>query len=856
MGRADGFRRIRELFEHVVAVPAADRNARLRELEADPELLAEVRRLLSAHDASAPFAESGPIVPARPLLEPPDAATAGIVLGAYELEERIAAGGMGSVWRARRRDDPERRPLAIKFARVGLLGTDVARRFRREQATLAALSHPGIARFLDAGCSDDGTRWFVMEYIDGEHLVDWCELRRLTTEARLELFLQLCDAVGHAHRQLVVHRDLKPSNVLVTREGRVKVVDFGLAKLLDDAATAAETTAPGEHRLTARYASPEQFERGPISAATDVHALGRMLGELLTGQVPEASLDGRRSPNPQPRRRLLPHDLDAILERAVRAEPTQRYRDANRLAEDLRRHLSGLPVEARPLAPVERLARALRRRWRAAALTGFAVLSVASASALALQRRAAREAADEREQRQRATLLSFLDGDALDRLHEDARALLIDHDAAPERWREWIGRAEELLTHHPALQELDGTLAGSSGASAWHHEVTQRLLARLDRLSGDAPESPDSSRDTTPDGARMAPFAPHALLRRARARLDQIEAEIASLAGGGADGWPPGLPPQRGLVPLGRDPESGLHEFWHTASGARPVRDPVRNQWVIAEETGIVLVLLPGGRASIGAQATDPMAPYFDPDATTDEGPPREVEFTPCFAAKHELTQGQWLRATGLNPSQWRAGLLLRKTGSAIHDLRHPVENIDLRAAAAVVASLGLTLPTEAQWEVAARARTTTRWCTGDDPRSLEGAANLADRSAVEIGATYSALRGDPAPFTDGWGTSAPVGSFRPNAFGLHDVHGNVAEWCAEVYRPFAAPADRAATPLMVGPDVRARRVHRGGSLNYGPKQVRSAARFTLTDGNASLCGVRAFRSLDPTAGAAEARGR
>jgi serine/threonine protein kinase len=302
---------------------------------------------------------------------------------------------MGVVYLARRADDARGAPVAIKLLRYGFPAPEVRDRFHAEQRILGALAHPGIARLLDAGTMDESwgagyarLPYLVMEYVEGEPLDAYCERAALATRDRVRLLHDVCATVEYLHRHRIVHRDLKPSNILVTADGTPKLLDFGIAKLLDPgAAAAAPRTRTGVRLMTPEYASPEQVRGGPITAATDVYALGVLLYELLTGQRPYAR--GARSPNEvqqavieaQPerpseavargpdahgRRRAVRGDLDAIVLRALRKEPERRYASADALRADLERYLAGARAEARGGTLAERL----RRRW--ARLTGAA----------------------------------------------------------------------------------------------------------------------------------------------------------------------------------------------------------------------------------------------------------------------------------------------------------------------------------------------------------------------------------------------------------------------------------------------------------------------------------------------------
>ncbi len=306
-------------------------------------------------------------------------------LGPYRLIREIGRGGMGSVYLAERSGADFEHRVAVKLLRRGLDTDDVVRRFLAERRILAGLQHPNIARLYDGGSTPDGRPYLVMEYVEGERITDFSDSRRLTIRERVELFILVCDAVRYAHAKLVVHRDLKPSNILVTAEGRVKLLDFGIAKILsagDDAAL----TRTGVRLLTPEFASPEQLSSDPITTASDVYQLGALLYLLLTGNRP-ATADLQTEPTrPKPSqaisrspadavaatrattimglRRELRGDLDTIVGTALRTEPERRYGSVESLADDLRRFLTGRPVSAQPDTIVYRTRKfVVRHRW-------------------------------------------------------------------------------------------------------------------------------------------------------------------------------------------------------------------------------------------------------------------------------------------------------------------------------------------------------------------------------------------------------------------------------------------------------------------------------------------------------------
>ncbi|MEW6743106.1 MAG: SUMF1/EgtB/PvdO family nonheme iron enzyme [Planctomycetota bacterium] len=302
------------------------------------------------------------------------------------------------------------------------------------------------------------------------------------------------------------------------------------------------------------------------------------------------------------------------------------------------------------------------------------------------------------------------------------------------------------------------------------------------------------------------------------------------------------LEPIVGLVPLEPDPDSGLWEFWYYESGTRPVRDAATGRWEITGETGIVLVLLPGGSFRLGARAPrkDESGPNIDPFCDSPEGPVHEVTLAPFFVSKYEMTQGQWQRFTGVNPSYYGPRSAF---GNKIHDLSHPVEQVSWHAAYATLGQMGLELPTEVQWEYATRAGTTSVWWTGDAKDSIAGTANLADRFAREN-------RGEShwhyeLEFDDGYTMHAPVGSFRPNAFGLHDTMGNLWEWCLDWYGGYHYPVQEGSGERLIPEPFRNAKIFRGGGFIGDAESLRSAYReHAAPDSTAVYNGVRPVMNL------------
>jgi eukaryotic-like serine/threonine-protein kinase len=375
-----------------------ERGAWLESLRAeDPDLASEVESLLEERRSLGRegFLEAGALKPPVP------ASLAGQEIGAYTLISPVGQGGMGSVWLARRSDGRFEGQFAVKLLNVSLVGRAGEARFEREGSILARLTHSNVARLVDAGVSSFGQPYLVLEYVQGTPIDRYCDDETLDVEGRLRLFLDVLAAVAHAHANLIVHRDIKPSNVLVATGGQVKLLDFGIAKLLEEEGGSAEATAltrEGGRALTPEYAAPEQVTGGAITTATDVHALGTLLYVLLAGRHPAAgslgsTVDlvkaivdteprrlsdtvaepGARAPEvveriaaaraatPDGLRRVLKGDLDTIVARALKKDPAQRYASVTALADDLRRYLHHEPIGARPDTLTYRGAKFVRR---------------------------------------------------------------------------------------------------------------------------------------------------------------------------------------------------------------------------------------------------------------------------------------------------------------------------------------------------------------------------------------------------------------------------------------------------------------------------------------------------------------
>ena len=414
------WRDVFEAADQALELQGAERRAFVQRcIDENPALGAELKALIESAD-TASVLEKPASTFAAPFMDEAENAggadlaatngdTSGPTFGAYRVRRELGSGGMGTVYLAERADDQFRKDVALKvLPRWSGGNRRLYQRFLEERQILANLDHPGIARLLDGGVTADGTPWFAMEYIAGDPIDRYCERRQLSVEARLKLYCDVCSAVQHAHRNLVVHRDLKPSNILVAPDGRVALLDFGIARLLaEQDAVAGDATMTVDRLLTPLYSSPEQIRGEAVSTAADVYALGVMLHVLLSGTNPYRlnTLDGyevaRAVLEQEPERpsasaaragklqlaRRLRGDLDAIALKAMCKEPGKRYATVEQLETDVQRHLAGLPVLAQPESKSYVLGKFIRRHRTAVALASVATaLLVAFATVMTVQR--------------------------------------------------------------------------------------------------------------------------------------------------------------------------------------------------------------------------------------------------------------------------------------------------------------------------------------------------------------------------------------------------------------------------------------------------------------------------------------
>jgi len=484
---------VQTLFDAALDLPPAERDAYLRDACGDdPDLYREVASLLNIEVHSLLRGLALDAVDVSAVLS-----REGERVGPYRIEKEIGRGGMGAVFLAERADGAFEQRVALKLVKRGMDSDAVLRRFEQERQILARLQHPGIARLLDGGLAPDGRPYFAMEVVEGEPITAYCDARALSIHDRLMLFERVCEAVAYAHRNLVVHRDLKPSNILVTTDGEVKLLDFGIARLLetDDPGL----TWSGLRPMTPEYAAPEQVRGQAITTATDVYALGALLYELLTGRRPHALVDrdlksiekaicedeperpslavGRtvsatagdgvhtvtpagvshaRDTTPERLRRQLAGDLDTITLKALRKEPERRYTSADALAADLRRYRDGIPVQARRPTAGYRVRKYVMRHRTGVAATAAAVAVLAAVvgfytARLAAERDRAQLEATKAEEVSEFLIALFTSSDPAESLGADitARQLLA----------EGTEQIENDLASQPAVQaKMYGTI--------------------------------------------------------------------------------------------------------------------------------------------------------------------------------------------------------------------------------------------------------------------------------------------------------------------------------------------------------------------------------------------------------------
>lgn len=843
---------LEKLFHRAADLPAAEHaDFVARECSAHPKLRDELSRLLAGLEGEDVLEQ----------LRLTATTETGSWIGPYELREKIGEGGMGEVYAAEQLAPVVRR-VALKLIKRGMDSAAVVTRFEAERQALARMTHPNVAQVYDGGSADDGRPYFVMEFVEGEPITEFCDRHGLSTRARLELFLQVCDGVQHAHQRGLIHRDLKPSNLLVTSCDGVataKIIDFGVARATSGRLTEhTMQTLVGQVVGTLDYMSPEQADPTGVDIDTrsDIYSLGVVLYELLAGVLPfeeyrtgkplsewMQAIREKEPPTVSTRRGSRQGDLDWICVKALEKDADRRYQSAADLADDVRRHLAHEPVLAGRPGPAYRARKFVRRHRVGVAAAVLITAGVVAGVVGIVAGRLDADAAEQRRLTQRpyadAHRLKMLEARADDELWPSRPRTAADVAAWINALDRWTDDARALAATLPDHQnDLAATMtraAATTDEQARQAALTD-LVAGLSRLS-------DESKGLLGGPHAVSPEHGWSIARR----LEFARALQRDFDDGGthAEAWREArtairdsklyrgfeLEPQVGLIPIAENAK-GLWEFAHLMTGA-PARR-VNGQLVWTEDTGLVMVLIPGGEFQMG-------------DGLRGDRKPHRVELSPYFLSKYEMTQGQWKRLTGHNPSrygpdgaEWKPEWL----ASGPPSLLHPVEEVSWSDCMAnygrgeflgrVLPRAGLTLPSEAQWEYAARAGSTTAFWSGSKAEDLDGVANVSDPYAAENGGLEHA---PPQPGTqpDGSTMHAPVHAYAANDFGLHNVHGNVFEWCLDGYSWGGYGQHRSKDPVVLGTDD-SPRVYRGGSYrapargagvairHYYPPQMRGHA--------------------------------
>lgn len=622
------------ILREVLDADASKRGELARELAGGDRVLLElVHRLLgyareAEHEATAPALDGalGDRIAAEDL--PRDEGLAGTRLGRFQLDKEIGRGGMSEVYAATRADGEFEQRVAIKVLKRGLDTDELVRRFRLEREILARFSHPGISRILDGASTPDGRPYLVMELVEGQPINEYADAKRLTIPQRLRLFREVASVVSAAHRSLIVHRDIKPSNVLVSAAGEVKLLDFGIAKLLDENAESG-LTRTSARPLTPAYASPEQITGDPITTATDVYQLGALLYALLTGATPHGPgsqselgwmravleaqpprlLDAVRdsggglaaraalcSTAPARLRSALGGDLEAIVMKALSKTPRKRYGSVDQFAADLDHHLEGLPVSARQYTALYRALLFARRHRVAVTLTaasltfllGFTGLTLVQSSTIAKERdRANREAdAARRVARFMSSLFAETDPDKL-------RAGMVSAPDLLDAGRERLDR--ELADHPLAQAEIARTMAAvyhKMGREGPAEELYLLALEIRERELGE--RHPETLRCMSALGILYSGLGRLDEAERLVRRTVQLSREVL----GAADPETLGAMNNLGLVLHGRGQLDAAEALFRETLDERTRMLGKDHRETLQSQMNLASVLLQGGRAA------------------------------------------------------------------------------------------------------------------------------------------------------------------------------------------------------------------------------------------------------------------